>query len=78
MTALPTRLANARTDFSIWLERCSNWQYVAATASINVVAYAVGACVVDLATNFNLTTFLTSGVIEAVLLTSFLAWRRWK
>jgi hypothetical protein len=77
-TALPTHLATMRIDFSIWLEQCSNWQLVAATACINVLAYAVGACVVDLILNFNLTTFLTSAVIQTVLLTSFLAWRRWK
>jgi hypothetical protein len=77
-TALPTRLANLRIDFNIWLEQCSNWQFVAATACINVLAYAVGACVDDLITNFNLTTFLTSAVIETAVLTSFFAWRRWK
>jgi len=77
-TALPTRLANMRIDFSIWLEQCSNWQFVAATTCVNVLAYAVGACVVDLISNFDLTTFLTSGVIETVVLTSFFAWRRWK
>jgi hypothetical protein len=33
-TALPTRLANLRIDFNIWLEQCPNWQFVAATACI--------------------------------------------
>jgi hypothetical protein len=78
MTALRTRLADMMADLNIWLDRLSNWQSVAAVASINVLAYVVAGCVLGLTTNVNLTVFITSGVTQIVLLTGIFAWRRWR
>jgi hypothetical protein len=68
-----------RADFNIWLDRLSNWQFVAVVASINVLSFAVAGCVVGLALgHVNLRSTVVSGVLEAVAFTSIFAWRRWK
>ena len=72
-----TRLANMSTDFNIWLDRLSNWQFVAVAASINVLSCAVAGCFVVLALGqVNLRSSVISGVLEAVAFTSVFAWRR--
>jgi hypothetical protein len=59
------------------LERLSNWQFVAAVASINVLAFVVAGLVLDLTVkHFNLEFLITSGVTETVVMTSLFAWRR--
>ena len=66
------------TDWNIWLERLSNWQFVAAMVGVNVVVYAVVACVLGLTTDLDLRSFITLGVAETAGLTGLFAWKRWK
>jgi hypothetical protein len=73
---LLTRLANAMTDFNMWVDRLSNWQFVAAVASANVLGLVVGGFL--LGPVVALRPLVTFGVIETVGGTSIVAWRRWK
>ena len=74
--ALLTRLDNVMTDFNLWVERLSNWQFVAAVASANVLGFVVVGFL--LGPVVTLRPLVTFGVIETVGSTSILAWRRWK
>jgi hypothetical protein len=79
MKALLTRLANMKTDLNIWLDRLSNWQFVAVAAAILLCAIVVGDWVVALATGHaNLSADLGSDVAFTAVSTAFLAWKRWR
>ena len=74
-----TRLATVMTDFNIWLDRLSNWQFVAVVVSVNVVAYALGLWALELTSkHVNLRTFATFAVLETALQTVLMAWKRWR
>jgi hypothetical protein len=79
MTALLTRLASMRTDLGIWLDRLSNWQFVAALGGTLVLGFVIAGCVLFLIDgNLNVRTSVTTGVLLAVVTTSGTAWRRWR
>lgn len=62
-----------------WLERLSNWQYVAFTASLFIVVLAIGACFIRLATgHLNVSYQIGYIVVFTVFYTSISAWKRWK
>jgi hypothetical protein len=64
---------------NMWLERLSNWQFVVVAATCLVVSFAVAAGVVQLVTgHVNLSFLVPCGVIYTVLITSGLAWKRWR
>ena len=73
-----TRLATVMTDFNIWLDRLSNWQFVATAASINVLGLVALGFLLVLTGGVALRGFVITGVIETVGATSIMAWRRWK
>jgi hypothetical protein len=77
---LLTHLANLMTDFNLWLDRLSNWQFVAAVASVNVVGLVVAGFLLELTAGpaVALRPLVTLGVIETVGSTGVLSWRRWK
>jgi hypothetical protein len=78
MTPLRTRLADMWADWHIWLDRRSNWQFVAFMAIVNVVVYVVVAFVPGLSDYVSLRTFITTGVLDTIAFTAFFAWRRWR
>jgi len=79
MTALLTRLANMKTDLNIWLDRLSNWQFVAAIGGTLVLGLVVEGCILLLVDgHLNVRPFVTTGVLETVVFTSLMAWKRWK
>jgi hypothetical protein len=64
---------------NMWLERLSNWQFVVVAATCLVVSFAVAAGVVRLVTgHLNLSFLVPCAVIYTVLITSGLAWKRWR
>ena len=64
---------------NVWLDRLSNWQFVVVAATCLVVSFAVAGGIVRLVTgHLNLSFLVPYGVIYTVLITSGLAWRRWK
>jgi hypothetical protein len=62
-----------------WCEGLSNWRYVAVTASVLIVALAIGGCVVRLATgHLNVSFVIGYTLVFTFMFTSLTAWKRWK
>jgi len=78
--ALLTRLANVMTDFNLWVDRLSNWQFVAALASANILGLVIAGFLLELTPGpvVALRPLVIFGVIETLGGTSIVAWRRWK
>ena len=62
-----------------WVERLSNWQFVAVFGGITLCVFAAVECVMALITGrITLGSFIFYDVVFTVLFTAFHAWRRWK
>ncbi|HEY0716250.1 MAG TPA: hypothetical protein VGD68_01435 [Streptosporangiaceae bacterium] len=62
-----------------WLDRLSNWQFVAVVASAEILALTVEAGVFLLVTgHVRLRFCIPSGVLITVVFTATQAWKRWK
>ena len=62
-----------------WLGGLSNWQFVAATASVMTFTSAVEICAFLLFTkHVNLRSLITIDVVFTIAFTSTQAWKRWK
>ena len=62
-----------------WVERLSNWQFVAVSAGITLCVLAAVDCVMALVTGrINLGSFIFFDVVFTAGSTAFQAWRRWK
>jgi hypothetical protein len=62
-----------------WVERLSNWQFVAVFGGITLCVFAAIDCVMALITGrVNLGSSIFSGMVCTALFTAFQAWRRWK
>jgi len=62
-----------------WFERLSNWQFVAALATVLILAIAIVDCITALIfRQLDLTFLVTSGVLWTVAVTSVRAWARWR
>jgi hypothetical protein len=63
----------------MWVERLSNWQFVAVFAAITLCVLAAMDCVMALVTGrVTLGSFIFFDVVFTALFTAFMAWRRWK
>jgi hypothetical protein len=62
-----------------WLDRFSNWQFVAVVASFMILVLIVEACVFLFVTgHVDLRLFITIGVGFTAPFTGVQAWKRWK
>jgi hypothetical protein len=62
-----------------WYEGLSNWRHVAVTASVLIVASAIGGCVIRLTTGHLDVSFIIGyTLVFTVMFTSLTAWTRWK
>ena len=61
-----------------WVERLSNWQFVAALAGTMILAFAVGGLVLALTIGLNIRAFSLSSAVITAAATGAQAWRRWK
>jgi hypothetical protein len=65
--------------FNRWYEGLSNWRYVAVTASVLIVALAIGGWVIRLVTgHLNVDFIIGYTLVFTATFTSLTAWRRWK
>ena len=63
----------------MWVERLSNWQFVAVSAAVILCVLAAMDCLMALVTGrVTLGSFIFYDVVFAALFTAFMAWRRWK
>lgn len=76
----PKQIADIMAIVNRWFDRLSNWQYVVAAASFFLVVSCVVAGCINLLTSGHVDPkdTVTSGVIFALLFTSYSAWGRWR
>jgi len=75
----PKRVPDMMMTVNMWLDRLSNWQFVVVAATCLVVSLAAVGCVLQLVTgHVNLSFLVPFGVVYTVLMTSGLAWKRWR
>lgn len=66
-------------DWPPWLDRLSNWQFVAVVASFYILCYAAYGGVSELAGwHVSLRYLVPQAVLPTVVLTGGMAWKRWK
>jgi hypothetical protein len=62
-----------------WVERLSNWQFVAVSAGITLCVFAaVDWVMAPITGRITLGSFIFDDVVFTALCTAFQAWRRWK
>jgi hypothetical protein len=62
-----------------WVERRSNWQFVAVSAGIMLCVLVAMDCVMVLVTGrITLGSFIFYDVVFTALFTAFQAWKRWR
>lgn len=75
----PARRWLHRLDCRSWLDRLSNWQFVAVASAVLMLAAVLVHCVVSLAflgTHFSV--YSDDELYWTIATTIFLAWLRWK